>query len=90
MSIDGKIERPSFIDLFAGCGGISLGLMKAGWHGVLAVEKSEDAFATLKHNLLNPVSSILPSFDWPVWLAQKPMSVNSFIRQHASDIKTKL
>ena len=84
------IERPSFIDLFAGCGGISLGLMKAGWHGILAIEKGEDAFATLKYNLLNPDSSKHPCFSWPAWLNQEPISVNSFSRKYAHEVKTKL
>jgi len=42
-----------FIDLFAGCGGLSLGLIKAGLEGTFAVEKNTDAFLTLKHNLFN-------------------------------------
>ena len=41
-----------YIDLFAGCGGLSLGLQKAGWTGLFAVEKNEDAFSTLKQNLI--------------------------------------
>jgi DNA (cytosine-5)-methyltransferase 1 len=43
---------PQFIDLFAGCGGLSLGLMEAGWTGLFAIEKSPMAFKTLKHNLI--------------------------------------
>lgn len=41
----------TFIDLFAGCGGLSLGFMQAGWKGLLAIEKSPDAFRTLWENL---------------------------------------
>lgn len=33
--------------LFAGCGGVSLGLFNAGWRGIFAIEKSEMAFETL-------------------------------------------
>ena len=33
----------TFIDAFAGCGGLSLGLLKAGWNGLFAIEK--DGFA---------------------------------------------
>ncbi|MCJ7770155.1 DNA cytosine methyltransferase, partial [Candidatus Bathyarchaeota archaeon] len=42
-----------YIDLFAGCGGISLGLHNEGWRGVFAIEKSKMAFKTLKHNLID-------------------------------------
>jgi DNA (cytosine-5)-methyltransferase 1 len=42
---------PTFVDLFAGCGGLSLGFMQAGWKGLLAIEKSPDAFNTLWSNL---------------------------------------
>ena len=41
----------SYIDIFAGCGGLSLGLHNAGWKGLFAIEKSKDAFETLKYNL---------------------------------------
>ena len=44
-----KNAKPTYIDLFAGCGGLSLGLHNAGWQGVFAIEKSPDAFKTLQH-----------------------------------------
>ena len=43
----------NYIDLFAGCGGLSLGLYNAGWHGLFAIEKNDDAFLTLSSNLLD-------------------------------------
>lgn len=43
----------NYIDLFAGCGGLSLGLHNAGLKGLFAVEKNEDAFLTLKYNLID-------------------------------------
>jgi DNA (cytosine-5)-methyltransferase 1 len=43
----------NFIDLFAGCGGFSFGLLKAGMTGHLAVEKNKDAFESLRNNLIN-------------------------------------
>ena len=52
------------IDIFAGCGGISLGLHNAGWRGIFAIEKSKMAFATLKYNLIDRLNH----FDWPGWL----------------------
>ena len=47
---------PVFIDAFAGCGGLSLGLLKAGWRGLFAIEKDSFAFRTLKANLVDPGS----------------------------------
>ena len=35
---------PVFIDTFAGCGGLSLGLMRAGWKGLFAIEKKSLCF----------------------------------------------
>ena len=40
----------TFIDLFAGCGGMSLGFELAGMSSVLAIEKDEWAAATYAHN----------------------------------------
>ena len=45
MIID--VKEKTYIDLFAGCGGLSLGLHNSGWKGAFAIEKSEDAFKTL-------------------------------------------
>lgn len=57
-------KKLNYIDLFAGCGGLSLGLYNAGWKGLFAIEKSPDAFKTLKHNLVDKYNH----FDWPDWL----------------------
>lgn len=43
---------PGFVDLFAGCGGLSLGLYRAGFRHVLAVEKSPMAAETYFHNFI--------------------------------------
>ncbi|MGO6727254.1 DNA cytosine methyltransferase [Rhizobium ruizarguesonis] len=70
----------TFIDLFAGCGGLSLGLIEAGWQGIFAVEKSTDAFATLKHNLVN--GSFVRPFAWPVELPCEAITTQSLIDNH--------
>ena len=46
-----------YIDLFAGCGGLSLGLEAAGFELELAVEKSDMAAETFYHNLINRIPS---------------------------------
>ena len=43
------------VDLFAGCGGLSLGLKQAGFDVRLAVEKSPMAAETYYHNFIRPV-----------------------------------
>jgi len=72
----------SFIDLFSGCGGLSLGLMNAGWHGLFAIEQSPDAFKTLMHNLIEKGKHNVgkPRFDWPSWLEKGPHEVAEFVR----------
>lgn len=73
------MSKPKFIDLFAGCGGLSLGLLLAGWDGVFAVEKNDDAFATLRANL---VGRRKLRFSWPEWLPQKPMTTSRLIADY--------
>ncbi|RYZ53253.1 MAG: DNA cytosine methyltransferase, partial [Sphingobacteriales bacterium] len=57
-------NQHTYIDLFSGCGGLSLGLHQAGWKGLFAIEKNAEAFATLRFNLIETRSH----FDWPNWL----------------------
>lgn len=68
-----------FIDLFAGCGGLSLGLSNAGWRGVFAVEKNTDAFETFSHNF-NRKKKL--KFDWPTWLPQQPISTSELLEKY--------
>lgn len=72
----------SFADVFAGCGGLSLGLMKSGWKGVFAIERDSNAFATLSSNLtsLNPRSR--HKFDWPVGLPLEPLGIDDVLVKH--------
>jgi DNA (cytosine-5)-methyltransferase 1 len=49
------MPKLTYIDLFAGCGGMSLGLEQAGFELVLAVEKSPMAAETFYHNLIEGI-----------------------------------
>lgn len=61
-----------FIDLFSGCGGLSLGLLNAGYTGLFAIERSPDAFLTLKKNLINQEFVKLEGqYKWPESLEVK-------------------
>lgn len=74
-----------FIDVFAGCGGLSLGLLKAGCKGVIAIEKNPMAFETLRHNLIDGERY---SFDWPDWLKKQAMSCEDVLLKHKDKLVT--
>ena len=42
---------PTYLDLFAGAGGLSLGLAESGWHGVAGVDYWQDAVDTYNANI---------------------------------------
>ncbi len=75
----------NFIDLFAGCGGLSLGLINSGWKGEFAIEKSEDAFATYSRNLCGKKTSF--SRNWPSWLEHKAMSTSELLENHKKELR---
>lgn len=77
-------QKNCYIDLFSGCGGLALGLHNAGWKGLFAVEKSKDAFSTLKHNLIDNNSN----FDWPEWLPKQNHDINKIIEEHEEKLKS--
>ncbi|MCB2226685.1 MAG: DNA cytosine methyltransferase [Desulfarculaceae bacterium] len=72
-----------FVDLFAGCGGLSLGLMQAGWDGLFAIERSEDAFSSLKFNLIEGEKY---SFKWPSWLEVKNYEIDEFLKTNRKNL----
>ena len=73
----------NYIDLFAGCGGLSLGLYNAGWHGLFAIEKNADAFSTLSANLIEKKNH----YSWPEWLAKKSLDIYEVIESHSEELK---
>jgi DNA (cytosine-5)-methyltransferase 1 len=74
----------TYIDLFAGCGGLSLGLHNAGWKGIFAIEKSADAFETLKHNLILKRNH----YNWPSWLKQRPYDIKYFLDRYSKELSS--
>ena len=78
-------RKKTYIDLFAGCGGLSLGLFNTGlWKGKFAVEKSPDAFETLQYNLIDKKNH----FDWPDWLPKQNHDINDVIKNHKDNLKS--
>lgn len=72
------------IDLFAGCGGLSLGLHKAGWRGLFAIERDPMAFDTLRSNLVGEDANYRAYKAWPEWLEQAPHDVDLFVGNPAN------
>jgi DNA (cytosine-5)-methyltransferase 1 len=72
------------MDLFAGCGGLSLGLMEAGWTGLFAIEKSPMAFETLKYNLMGRNDKY--SYSWPEWLPEEPLDIREVLRTYSDKL----
>lgn len=83
--MDNFPARPTFIDLFSGCGGLSLGLSQAGWQGLFAVERATDAFATFRANFLGKGSR--HPFRWPMWLEQSAHSIDDVLKNHHAELK---
>lgn len=73
-----------FCDVFAGCGGLSLGLLKAKCTGLFAVERSPLAFNTLKHNLVDGEKY---KFAWPSWLPKDATTCEELIEEHSDEIR---
>lgn len=82
----GKIMNtlPTYIDIFAGCGGLSTGLFCAGWTGLFAIEKNDDAFSTLKHNLIDKKKHFL----WPEWLTVSEHDIDEFTKKYMDKIQS--
>lgn len=78
-------KKFKFADVFAGCGGISLGLTSAGWQGTFAIEKSKDAFDTLKSNLVDNDKKF---FHWPEWLPKEAISTTDLLEKYSSYLES--
>jgi len=83
----------SFIDLFAGCGGLSLGAMKAGFNGLFAIEYQKNAFETLKFNLIEKTSDEfsklgISGYNWPKELPLSNYDIKEFIKNQKEYLKS--
>jgi len=72
----------SFVDVFAGCGGLSLGLKRAGWKGLLAIEKDPFAFETLSANF--PERDGPFSYAWPDGIERRAWDIRELLSERKS------
>lgn len=80
------------IDLFAGCGGLSLGFHLAGLDLLFAVEKDPMAFQTLEANFLANDAPYKVPDKWPQWLERRPYAIEEVLNdetlcRHLLDIQ---
>ncbi len=80
-----RTKKIAFVDAFAGCGGLSLGLLQAGLEGKFAIERDRFAFDTLQTNLLGKNSKA--RFAWPRWLPKAPIDINEFLHRYEQQLK---
>lgn len=77
-----------FVDLFSGCGGLSLGLSMAGLEGQFAVERDAMAFETFSANFLGERELPVKKFAWPSWLEKKAWPIDELLMQHPDQLKS--
>lgn len=75
-----------FVDLFAGCGGLSLGLSLAGLEGQFAIERDRMAFETFSDNFLGDRKVPITKFAWPSWLEPRAWAIDDLLAEHQSDL----
>ena len=83
MRVYNMSDKKVYIDIFAGCGGLSTGLLNAGWTGLFAVEKNSDAFFTLKYNLIDGKNHFL----WPTWLPVQACDINEILKKNTENLQ---
>lgn len=74
-----RLTKPSFVDAFAGCGGLSLGLKRAGWKGLFAIEKDPFAFDTLSTNFPSDDGPL--SYDWPDSIEKRAWDIHELLSE---------
>ena len=71
------------MDLFSGCGGLSLGLHAAGFKCIAAIEAHPDAFETYRVNL---IETDLVGDGWPEWLDVAPCDLVKLVDEGRDDL----
>jgi DNA (cytosine-5)-methyltransferase 1 len=82
----GRGPRLTFVDVFAGSGGLSLGLLQAGLRGLFAVERDAAAFETLRTNLVDGTTGY--QFAWPAWLPKEPLAIENLLHRYADEVRS--
>ncbi|TFI57512.1 DNA cytosine methyltransferase [Sphingomonas parva] len=76
-----------FVDLFSGCGGLSLGLSMSGMRGLFAIERDPMAFETFAANFASNSSLPHYAFEWPAWLEQRAWAIDELLERHTAQLR---
>lgn len=80
-----KKKYYSYIDIFAWCGWLSLWFYNSKkWNGLFAIEKSADAFSTLKYNLIDKKHH----YKWPEDVPCEPFDIHSFLKTYSKYLRS--
>jgi DNA (cytosine-5)-methyltransferase 1 len=80
------MPKYNFVDLFSGCGGLSLGISMAGLQGQFVVERDPMAFDTFSDNFLGDREVPINKFDWPSWLEKQAWGIDDLLDKHHGDL----
>lgn len=67
------------VDLFAGCGGLTLGLHFSGHKLLFAIEKDPMAFETFHANFLSEDAAYPTRSSWPLWLERRNHDIQELL-----------
>lgn len=80
------MPKYKFVDLFSGCGGLSLGLSMAGLQGRFVAERDPMAFETFAENFLGDRKVPISRFAWPSWLEQRAWGIDDLLDKHYANL----
>ena len=79
------MPKYKFVDLFSGCGGLSLGLSMAGLQGASS-RRDPMAFETFAENFLGDRKVPISRFAWPSWLEQRAWGIDDLLDKHYANL----
>ncbi|MFO0389412.1 MAG: DNA cytosine methyltransferase [Alphaproteobacteria bacterium] len=83
------LNKKTYIDAFAGCGGLSLGLLQSGWEGIFAIEKDAMAFETISKNMMCADAPYGHFEKWPNWLPKQNYTIENLLNDEGIRKKLK-
>jgi len=79
---------PTYIDLFNGAGGLTLGMHEAGWTALFGVDRDKMSFETYSENFLKEGTPHGQITDWPEFLDKRNHDILNLLSD--SEIKRKM